>query len=309
MQFDSEAVLGAVGLVLAEHGEETRALIDAQRCAVLEQLEQLEQRLETLPEPAPGEPGRDGTDKIVLLPRHIGAADAFAANDIAWHNGGIWQAVRNGIGDPSRDPAGWKCLVPGISAIETREDFATRELIFGFRMSDGTLHESRSRMPAGFLPADYAARGWGVIAGDIVRDGDFDRQALRDNPSEPADWTLREVRGRRGRDGKSMPGEPGRPGPGLIGLTLARDAQTARLVIVPTFADPAVKAEPVAIDLLTEEPEATRHIIRTFCGAWRGGKSYGRGDVVRHNGALMLSLRPDNDQAPADGAPSWERML
>jgi hypothetical protein len=317
MQTPSAEFIEGLGLILAEHEAATAARLDDMSARVADTIQSrlddinarvadtIQSRLDAI---QPGAPGRDGQDKILLLPRHVGAGEPYAANDVAWHAGGIWQAVRNGCGPPDADPAGWRCLVPGIAAIETREDFATRELCFGFRLSDGTLHECRARMPAGALPADYQARGWGVIAGDTIRDGDFEREAIRDNPTGPADWAVREVRGRRGRDGKSVPGEPGRPGPGLVGLTLARNAQTGQLVIVPAFADPAVQAQPIAVDMLTEEPGPARHIIRTYAGKWRPGKPCGRGDVVTHAGGLWLSLRPDNDDAPADG-PGWERML
>jgi HK97 family phage portal protein len=90
-----------------------------------------------------------------------------------------------------------------LAGIETRQDWRRRELVFEFRLSDGSVQESRARMLPGILPADHAALGWGVITGDIIRDGEFDRVALCDDPQpgRPDHWSVREIRGRRGRAG------------------------------------------------------------------------------------------------------------
>ena len=94
---------------------------------------------------------------------------------------------------------------PTLVGVEAREDWTAREHVTVHRMSDGTEFETRSRMMPGVLPLDYAALGWGVIKGDMIRDGDFDRTALVDNPSigRSDHWSVREVRGRRGRPGLS----------------------------------------------------------------------------------------------------------
>jgi HK97 family phage portal protein len=94
---------------------------------------------------------------------------------------------------------------PSLVAVEAREDMAAREHVTVHRMSDGSEFESRSKMMPGVLPLDYAALGWGVIKGDMIRDGDLDRTALVDNPSigRADHWSVREVRGRRGRPGPS----------------------------------------------------------------------------------------------------------
>jgi HK97 family phage portal protein len=93
---------------------------------------------------------------------------------------------------------------PTLERVDTRQDMAARELVFAFQMSDGSAHETRAPMLPGFLPSDYAARGWKAIRGDIVRVGEIERTALVDNPrpNVSADWADREIRGRRGRDGK-----------------------------------------------------------------------------------------------------------
>jgi hypothetical protein len=266
--------------------------------------------------PAPRD-GQDGTDRILALPRTVREDEACEHNAIVHHRFGLWQAVRATSGDPDTDPAGWKCLVPGVAGIETREDYARREMIAGFRMSDGRLHECRWRMPATYLPHDYRQRGWGVIAGDILRDGDHDHVALVDNPAPPAgensdQWQKLQVIGRRGRPGESVKGEPGPPGPGLEGLAIVRDPASDRLAILPEYADKRIPAVPIAIDLMTEPLAQGRAAIVGFAGAFHSSKRYARGDVVSafqgDAAGLWLSLRPDN-QAPLHDGAAWQRMI
>lgn len=310
---ETATILEAVGQVLAEHQADVMRRLDAQR---EDFTRALAERIDALPEPAPGEPGRDGVDRILALPRYVKEGESCEANAIAWCNAGIWQAVRATSGGPIDDPSGWKCLVPGVAAIETREDWAARELVFGLRMSDGQLHECRGRMPATLLPNDYLQRGWGVLAGDTLRPvpeqpGDeVELMALRDGAAlgDPAHWHERRLRGFRGQKGPR--GEAGPPGPGVTGLALARAGD--RLAIVPRFADPAIKAEPIAVDLLTDDPAPGLAPIVGYAGPWNGARSYGRGVVVSGElggqARLLLSMRSDNTARLAD-AGAWQVML
>jgi hypothetical protein len=307
-----EALMSALGDALVEQELATRAFIAKTVGDLVAAIpDEIDARLADRPIAKDGEPGQDGVDRVLTLPRYIGPNDTFERNEVAAFKGGIWQAVRAGRGDPEADPFAWRCLVPGVATIEVVEDWAKRELNFGFRMSDGTLNVTRARMMPGLLPPDYAQRGFGIIAGDIIRDGDFDRIAQVDgaDPAKPTDWEAREVRGRRGRPGETTKGEPGPAGPGLTGLSLATDKSTGRLAIVPAFADPAVKGDPILVDMMTGDLAPGRRAIVGFAGRHDQGKSYGRGDVVSASGgALWLSLKPDNRAALVEGA-RWERMV
>lgn len=310
---ETATILEAVGQVLAEHTADVMRRLDAQRD---DMLQHVAERLADLPAPEPGEPGRDGLDRILALPRYVKAGESCEPNAIAWANAGIWQSVRATSGGPLDDPSGWQCLVPGVAAIETREDWKTRELIFGLRMSDGQLHECRGRMPATLLPNDYLARGWGVLAGDTLRPvpdqpgDDLELLALVDGATlgEASHWHERRLRGFRGQKGAR--GDPGPPGPGLVGLDLVTAGE--RLAIAPRFADPATKAEPIAVDLLTADPAPGLAPIVGFAGEWNGARSYGRGAVVSGmvgtGRRLLLSLRSDNTARLAD-AGAWQVML
>jgi len=278
-------------------------------------LERLAAEIAALPAPEPGQPGRDGVDRILALPRYVRAGESCAANEVAWHKGGIWQSVRVTSGNPDDDPPGWQCLVPGVTSFEAREDWQTREIIFAARMSDGALHECRGRMPATALPADYLDRGWGVLAGDTWRspDGEVQLEALRDGAAlgVPEHWRETRLRGFRGQKGlKGDKGDRGAPGPGLVGMDLVRS--DAGLAIVPRYADPAVTPEPIAVQLLTADPEPGRQVIAAFAGSWDAGRTYRRGDAVRANVAgrdrLVLSIKSDNNAAPHDGA-AWLVMV
>lgn len=310
MQLDSEAIFGALGLALVEQEERGASALAAVGASLADQFaETLERRLEALPVPRDGAPGQAGLDRVLTLPRYIEPGEPFERNEIAWWNCGLWQAVRAGIGDPGHDPGGWRCLVPGIASIEAREDWSKRELVIGFRMSGGELHETRARMLPGLLPPDWEEKGIGIIAGDLIRDGEFERLALIDG-AEPGcveHWHAREIRGRRGRPGDK--GETGRPGAGLTGLSLVRAAGGA-LAIVPAYDDPAITPEPIAVEMMIEEPaDRSRRVLAAFAGRHVAGKSYARGDVVSAApGALWLSLKPDNRKPLAEGE-AWERMI
>lgn len=308
---DSEAIFSALGAALVDHERKMTAELDlALRALADDWSDELDRRLGELPAPRDGEPGKDGLDRVLALPRHIGPAERYERNDIAWWRAGIWQAVRAGQGDPETDPGGWKCLVPGIAAIETREDWRKRELVFAFVLASGERHETRARMLPGFLPPDWQASGIGVLAGDIMREGDFERLALVDgaDPAKASDWQAREIRGRRGRDGKGLPGERGPAGPGLVGLTFAREPG-GPLVILPQYADPTVKAAPVEVELFLGELAPPLRPILGFEGRHSATKAYRRGSVVSApGGALWLSLAPDN-RAPLAEGEQWERMI
>jgi len=306
------ALLTALGEALVEQEARQRQVMAGFIADLSDDLTAyVEGRFAELPTVKDGDPGQAGIDRVLTLPRWVGPSDAFERNDVAAFKGGIWQAVRAGLGDPDTDPSGWRCLVPGVFAIETREDWSTRELIFAFRMSDGHLNETRARMLPGLLPIGWVDEGIGVIAGDIIRDGDFEKTALKDgaDPANPEDWLSRDTRGRRGRPGEIGKGDPGRPGPGLTGLTLATDPKTGRLAIMPSFEDPEVKAAPILVEMLVDDTGPARRAIVGFAGRHDQAKAYGRGDVVSAApGALWLSLKPDNKSPLVDGA-SWERMV
>lgn len=316
------AILEAVGLVLAERAADSdHALAELKRWCEGE----IAERIDALPAPLPGAPGRDGsdgrdgTDRVLALPRYVREGESCEANTIAWANAGIWQSVRVTSGGPADDPSGWRCLVPGVAAIETSEDWARRELVIGLRMSDGQLHECRGRMPATLLPPDYRARGWGVLAGDTVRPvpdqpGDeMELLALVDGADidRPDHWRATRLRGFRGQKGpRGDPGERGPPGPGLAGLDMVRAG--GRLALVPRFADPKVTADPIAVDLLTDDPEPGLAPIAGWAGPWNAARTYRRGEVVNAQIAgharLCLSMKSDNAARP-DDASAWQVML
>jgi hypothetical protein len=165
------------------------------------------------------------------------------------------------------------------------------------------------------LPPDYLARGWGVIAGDVLRaDGaDVELMALRDGAllGQAADWSETRLRGFRGQ--KGPPGDPGPRGdrgPGVVGLDLVRG--DAGLVLIPRYSDPAIEAEPIAIDFLLTDPVDGRAPIACFAGAWQAAKTYARGDAVRATiggrDRLCLSIKPDNNARP-DDARAWLVMV
>jgi hypothetical protein len=308
-------LIAAIGKLLAEQAAETRAAINQVETAIGAVVER--QVAEAITQIPAARDGKDGTDRILVLPRTVRGDEPCEHNAIVHHRFGLWQAVRATSGDPDTDPAGWKCLVPGVAGIETAEDYGRREIVAAFRMSDGRAHECRWRMPATYLPPDYLQRGWGIIAGDILRDGDHDYVALVDNPDPPGadpgeQWQKLQVIGRRGRPGESLRGDPGPPGPGLEGLSIVRDPASDRLAILPTYADKRIPAEPIAIDLMTEAPPRGRAAIVGFAGPFHTAKHYGRGDVVSafqgEAPGLWLSLRPDNHD-PLANAASWQRMI
>ena len=351
MAVEAETLVEAMGLALAETevraaaalvAAETRAAaalealqddvagalydLDTRTAAALQarfadMLEKLAGEIAALPPPdpggpgAPGPPGRDGIDRQLALPRAVRSTDICEANEIAVCCGGIWQSVRVTSGGPEDDPAGWKCLVPGVADFSLREDMAARELVFAARMSDGRVHECRARQGAMQLPPDYLARGWGVLAGDTVRaeGADVEAMALRDGAllGQAADWSETRLRGFRGQKGpRGDPGPPGAPGPGLAGLGIVRGDRG--LVILPRYADPAIEAEPIAIDFLLDDPGAGRAPIACFAGAWTAGRAYARGDAVRAKvdgrDRLCLSIKPDNAARP-DDARAWLVMV
>jgi hypothetical protein len=324
MPLDHARLMKAVGTLLAESDAAAMKAIDEVR-------EEVAAQIAALPPPLAGPPGSDGrdgrdgadgADRVVLAPAAIGPDQRCPRNEIIHHGRGIWQAIRATSGDPDHDPAGWTCIVPGIAGIAFAEDLSTRRATFTVRTSDGEAHEFGWRLPAGFLPHDWQERGWGIIAGDVLRDGDHDYRALVDFPGNPLDprtaenWEKIQVIGRRGRAGdpgrKGDPGERGEPGPGLTGLSLVRDPVNAGLAILPRYADSRINPEPIAVDLMTEPAEQGRAAIVGFVGPFHAAKQYARGDVVsavvQGDKSLWVSLIPDNRKPLTDGG-SWQRMI
>lgn len=294
------------------------AAAEAIQLRFAEILERVASEIAALPAPEPGEPGtdgRDGLDRVLALPRMIRSGEGCAANEIAWHENGLWQSVRVTSGNPADDPSGWKCLVPGISDFQVGADWEARQVIFAARMSDGQLYECRGRMAAGPLPPDFIDRGWGVLAGDTWRPegSDVELMAKRDGAllGNVEDWQETRLRGFRGQKGpKGDKGDKGAPGAGLVALDVVRG--DAGLVILPRFADPAIEADPIPVQLLIADPEPGRQLISTFAGEWHAGRTYGRGEVVRADvdgqARLCLSIRSENN-APAHDGRAWQVML
>lgn len=308
MALDSQRIIKAVGVMLAEHEAQTETQLATIR-------EETAQAIAALPAPEPGDPGRDGVDRIMALPRWVKEGEACPANEIAWWQSGIWQSVRATSGNPADDPSGWQCLVPGVHAIDTSEDWTRRELVIGLRMSDGHLHECRARMPATRLPPDFEARGWGVLAGDtlLMEGGETERLALVDGAQMDVaehweEYRYRGVRGQRGKQGDpGGPGKEGPPGPGVIGLDIVADPTGSAAALLPKYADKSVKAEPVVIDLIQRDPGEGRQVITCWAGPWNAGRTFQRGDVVSSNGRLFLNTRAENTGKPGE-AGGWEAM-
>lgn len=308
MALDAQRIIKAVGALLAEHEAQTQSALQVIR-------EDTAAAIAALPEPEPGAPGRDGVDRIAVLPRWVKAGEACPANELAWWQSGIWQAVRATSGSPADDPTGWQCLVPGVHAIETREDWARREVVIGLRMSDGTCHECRGRMPATRLPPNYEARGWGVLAGDtlLLEDGENEMIALRDGAQlDIAEhWEVYRYRGLRGQRGKQgdqgPPGKAGPPGPGIIGLEIVTDPTGGGAALLPRYADKSIEAQPVVIDLMHRDPGEGRQVISCWAGPWQARITYRRGDVVSHAGQLFLNVRAENSDKP-NTSSGWEAM-
>lgn len=279
-------------------------------------LETVANAIATIPDPEPGADGRDGIDRVMMLPRYVKAGEPCEQNTIAQAAGGIWQAVRSCVGGPEDDPAGWRCLVPGIGDLEeTADDLARRQYVFRFRMADGFLREVRGRMPAQLLPPDFQALGWGVLAGDTLRDeaGDMERMALCDgaDPDRPEDWREYRLRGFRGQRGK--PGEPGPPGPpgvGVVGFDVV-EAEGA-LALVPRFTDPKQEAAPIVLDLSAADPAPDLMPIVGYAGRWDASRTYRRGVVVSVDGPggkrLYLSTKSGNAGRPEHGS-AWEELI
>lgn len=309
---DGARIIKAVGVMLAEHEAQTESQLAAIRGETAD-------AIAALPAPEPGEPGRDGTDRIMALPRWVKEGEACPVNELAWWKSGIWQSVRATSGSPADDPSGWACLVPGVHAIETKEDWTRRELVIGLRMSDGHLHECRSRMPATRLPPDYEQRGWGVLAGDtlLLEGGEFEMFAVKDGAQLDVadDWETYRYRGPRGQKVRGDPGPPGPPGPpgaGLIGLDIVTDPTGRGAALLPRYADKSVKAEPVVIDLMQRDPGEGRQVITCWAGPWNAGITYRRGDVVgladgSGNRRLFLNTRAENAGKPGESS-GWEAM-
>jgi hypothetical protein len=217
-------------------------------------IERFAAEITRLPAPEPGPPGRDGIDRMLVLPRPVRPDESCAANEIATSAAGLWQSVRVTSGGPQDDPAGWKCIVPGLAGFEVTTDWVAREWVFAARASDGQVHESRTRMGAAMLPPDYLERGWSVLAGDRLRPegSEIELMALRDgallgNAAHWCETRLKGFRGQRGLPGER--GERGPPGASLVGFDVVRGDSGAKM-LVPRFTDPAIRADPIPIELI-----------------------------------------------------------
>ncbi len=243
--------------VAADLNDIEQRMAEAIEAVVANVIEKMAAEIASLPPPEPGQPGRDGTDRILALPRPVRADETCAANEIATSAAGIWQSVRVTSGGPQEDPAGWKCLVPGVAGFEVGNDWQKRQWVFALRASDGQIHEARTSMLAAILPPDYLERGWTVLAGDRLRPegAEVELMALRDGAllGNAADWQevrLKGFRGQRGQPGEK--GDRGPPGAGLIGFDVVR-SDTGAKMLMPRFSDPAIKAEPIPIEILVDE--------------------------------------------------------
>lgn len=244
-----DALIEALGIVMREHETRLSAMIETRSAALADRLETrsaaLEARIDAkILEVKDGEPG---LNQVIIAPHFIGNDDVIEKNQTAYWEAGLWQAIRKTCGSPAKDPNSWKCLVPGIAAVEGRQDWQARETVTVVRMSDGAVHEIRARMLPGILPADFVKRGIRPIADDLLFDGVTQKRARIDDadPAEPGDWEIRTLAGRRGKPGEVKKGDKGEAGAGIKAAFVEHDHGRGVPVMVLELTD----GEHVAVDL------------------------------------------------------------
>jgi hypothetical protein len=151
-----------------------------------------------MPAPEKAENGRDGTD-IDILPG-IDFEKSYQRGTYATHNGGLWKAHTNTIGE-----RGWECIVRGVYQIDVSKE-NDRDICLKIQFSDGGAVQKTISLDAMIYRGVYAD-GSAYVAGDTVTWAGslwHCNEATSEKPGNGKSWTLSVKQGRNGRDAKPV---------------------------------------------------------------------------------------------------------
>ncbi len=164
-------------------------------------------------------------------------------------------------------------------------------------MSDGAIKEIRSDLPAGYCePCEKQ------LAGDFYMEGTF----LKTFDGES--WSEIDLRGGRGRTG--------RQGEGVEKVALSNDGVVFEMTSGKSYNLPMIErvAEFIMIeykdifaDMAAAEVVDVHQEIKRFEGTYKIGKTYAKGDVVRHPAGLYLALKKTS--ANLADKEAWAQMF
>lgn len=243
-----------------------------------------------------GKDGADGRDRPLIEAMVVADGDKIDKNTVVAHKGGLFISTRKANGTPDNDPAGYNCVLQGISDVTfTEVDVRRTKMLVD--MADGLQVEhiinTHSPVFKGPFKKDATYEN-----GDIVIK---DKKTLIRVAQEglDTDWRMF-VFAEKGDKGDTGAGVQGPAGVGISDIF----AEGSNILFEMT--DGTVKAIGMELPDLEDNFEGAR--IKAFAGAWNSGDTYNAGDVVRSENGLWLAL-DSTTEFPSAKSTSWINMI
>ena len=239
-----------------------------------------------------GKDGRDGIDRQLVEPVEIAEDARLGKGHVVYHRGGIYQAKRDCVGNPERDPHGYSVIVDGIA--EIYQTFQPEEACYVLDVvkTTGERHEMRvPRMPSYLPPGEHKSV-----------DGDFFMEGSTFNVFVKGEWLGVDLTGPVGAQGDvGGRGPKGRAGKDGVGIdTIELVGKTLHIVMTDG------EAKEFLLDVALPEEQEVDQEIKRYAGTWHSSKSYDKGDVVTAHNGLFLALENTREN-PSDSS-SWVQM-
>jgi hypothetical protein len=260
--------------------------------------------------------------------RHWREGRIFETGDLAFYNGGLWQAQNQTSARPLRrdgqplgiaGPTGeWLLICDGIaSAGPYRVADDPRTLGIRIIMASGLKRDFDVTLPFPLHRGVWEPGAY--FEGDEVAHDGASYRAQRNTRQMPdsADWAVVSARGRQGETGErgprgetggegprgetGPPGEKGEPGPpgergrtgrGIVGIKAVEGYPGLVRIVL----DDGTITDPVPVSAMQ------------FLGVYQPGAGYQRGDVVRLGFHLWVATEP-TEEVPGANARTWALFL
>lgn len=267
-----------------------------------------------------GKDGEDGVDRFILTPVQDDPDARLEKNDLIYHSGGLWQAVKKTIGNPEKDPGSYRLVCNGVTEVSHVLDKNERQHTISCRLSDGgQFNLSWADPPSIRVDGD----GYTPIAKDIRVEGSMlevyngvtnkwvPTVSLKGEPGKEGGRGRKGMRGESGVGVKSFDFDDGlfhvkMTGPVAVPASVDQVAIAPNLTLLIGPRDEKGDATDFFLSLTEPPKEEVPEQIRRFAGNYRKGAKYLSGDVVASVNGLHLSLK---DGGGALGGRQWLHIL
>jgi hypothetical protein len=242
-----------------------------------------------------GKDGVDGRDRPLIEAMVVESGDKIDKNTVVAHKGGLFISTRKANGTPNDDPAGFNCVLNGISDV-TFTNIDERKTKMLVDMADGLQVEHIIDTHSPVFKGPFKKDVTYEINDIVIKDK---KTLIKVSDEGEGEWKMF-VFAEKGEKGDTGAGIQGEAGVGISDIF----AEGSNILFEMT--DGTVKAIGLELPDLDDDFDGAK--IKAFAGEWDNGETYNAGDVVRSENGLWLAL-DSTTEFPSAKSSSWINMI